>query len=104
MKRCLECGEPPHYHSWCTLCAQLFRVKQEPEKPTASQAQLTRWMARRENIEPQLRTAIAEHLTQKQAAERIGCAQVTISRWRRVFCLPAFARKPYGGRFHALDS
>lgn len=26
---CPECGNPPQYHSFCTLCAQLFRPRRE---------------------------------------------------------------------------
>ena len=26
MRLCPECGEPPHYHSFCTQCAKLFRA------------------------------------------------------------------------------
>jgi hypothetical protein len=31
---CPECGNPPQYHSFCTLCCQLFRQPRErPERP-----------------------------------------------------------------------
>jgi hypothetical protein len=35
---CPECGNPPEYHSFCTLCCQLFRQPRElqpPERPHA---------------------------------------------------------------------
>jgi len=97
MKRCPECGEPPHYHSFCTLCAQLFRAKPE-EKP-----KLPIWHGHREAMIVAVRLAFNQRLTEQQAATKLGCSRSTISRWRLLIGLPAFRRKPRGRHFHALD-
>ena len=98
MKPCPECKEPPHYHSWCTLCAQLFRVT--PVREQLVMGQLSRWQSRREFMKREMRAAHSGRLTAKQAAAKIGCTEQTLCRWRRIFRMPCFTRKTRGRRAH----
>lgn len=101
MKRCPECGEPPHYHSWCTLCAQLFMAK--PASETVSRVS---WCDRNKAMEVAVRLAYGQQMSAHQIARKIGCSPTTIWRWRRKLGLLAFRRKTYGHReaTHALAS
>lgn len=99
MKPCPECGEPPHYHSWCTRCAQLFMAPREHPGITLH------LHSHRERMEREIRAAHAEGLTALQAAEKIGCCQACISNWKRRLGLPDF-KKPehWRRRANALAS
>ncbi len=99
MKPCPECGEPPHYHSWCTLCAQLFRVKPKPEPQPKF-----KWNGHNTAMSIAVRLAFAQQMTEAEAARKIGCHPATVHRWRLALGLPAFKRKLNQERFHALAS
>jgi hypothetical protein len=98
MKPCPECGEPPHYHSFCTLCAQLFMAKPEQE----IRRKLPKWHGHHEAMVLAVRLAFSQRLTEQEAATKLGCRRSTIARWRILIGLPSFKRKSYGRRSHAL--
>lgn len=148
---CPECGEPPHYHSFCTLCAKLFwsserrwkrrRAKAERDKAfieayhrCASTAQLAAVYGKKRDWayyhqirlklpcyprkvsdyktpsswlpehDAELAAAIAEGLTGRQAAARLGRPYTTVCNRRLDLGLPQFKRPPrYNkGRRHPL--
>lgn len=96
MKPCPECGEPPHYHSWCTLCAGLFRAKRERPGQYVRFKRLkgTTWPGRATEL-AQLRRA---GLTYEQMAAQFGVSRAVIA--------GAFHRhvRLKGGVAHALAS
>ena len=47
---CPECGEPPHYHSFCTICARLFRKPPAVEAPPIVTPRLRSMPAPRKNL------------------------------------------------------
>jgi hypothetical protein len=55
---CPECGNPPEYHSFCTLCCQLFRPGRKRTRPV--------WG------DPELRAEIAGLSADGLGAERIA--------------------------------
>jgi hypothetical protein len=70
---CPECGNPPQYHSFCTLCCQLFRQPREaqPRKPKPCERQRIRWNAL---LRAEIAGLSADGLTAEKIAELMGLA------------------------------
>jgi len=98
MTPCPECGEPPHYHSWCTLCARLFMIPREKYGVTL------RYYSHREARERGIRAAHAAGLTAQETAAKLGCSISRVSFWKRRLHLSDFVRPEHctRRRAHAL--
>lgn len=71
---CPECHEPPHYHSWCTRCAQLFRARSA--RNSATPRPKGPWTARRDEVA----TLRGAGLSYAQIARQFGVTRSSISR------------------------
>lgn len=78
--RCPECGQPPRYHSWCTLCARLFRRSAK------------HWTVRARQIvfNSRLKELHAARKTRQEAAAQLGCCLRTLDIRRQALGLPPF--------------
>jgi DNA-binding NarL/FixJ family response regulator len=72
---CPECHEPPHYHSWCTRCAQLFRARRTPATATIRPCRKGHWTARRDEVAALRRAG----LSYAQIARQFGVTRSAIS-------------------------
>lgn len=71
---CPECGEPPHYHSFCTRCCRLFmrRTRRKAQPMTAWSARRAACAARRAEMRPKILALKAEGLDLAAAAARLS--------------------------------
>jgi len=83
MTPCPECKEPPHYHSWCTLCAQLFMAGAHID------------------FEQSFRADYLTGHTLQFLADKYGISLGGAYNYRvRLGLPPRASRKPYGRRAH----
>lgn len=106
---CPECGEPRHYHSFCTLCAKLFGVRQEdwPEVPRMAEPELAQMRIapvlrigqhfsaeQKELLRLRIEDLRAQGADRRQAAASLGLLPEDFDRYRRRLGLPRFAPGP----------
>lgn len=66
---CPECKNPPQYHSFCTLCCQLFHVpKARTAKSRTSKPKLINWRS------PELQRRAADLSAEGLSASKIAAA------------------------------
>lgn len=96
MKRfCPECGEPPRYHSFCTLCARLFQAPSPKWNRliTKQERKAARRKARAER-DAEFRRVYAACGSIGELAAQLNKTTTWVS-WRRVeLGLPAYWRGP----------
>lgn len=97
MKRCPECGEPPHYTSFCTTCAALFRRPRRKWDSylRALEDKVIRRVAKRiarEARDAEFRRIYHECESHEQLAARLGKRLSTIKLQRWELGLPPYPR------------
>lgn len=107
---CPECGEPPHYHSFCTRCCKLFMrgTRHKTQLMPAWAARRAACAARRAEMRSKIEALKAEGLDLATAAERLAVTPLSLRVTTFRMGIAPFVTSPTHlrrkGHPHALDA